>query len=99
VLEWEQGRIRITHHADLICEPTYYRFETTPAGNVRLGTPAGVGHYDDLVTALALAAMAGNKRREFGVGAVKEKGRVVVGEPSTLAELLGYDEPFYFPNG
>jgi hypothetical protein len=43
VMALEQGRIRIPHHADLIRELTYYRFETTPAGNVRLGAPAGWG--------------------------------------------------------
>jgi hypothetical protein len=58
-----------------------------------------VGHYDDLVTALALAVKAGATRRTFGVGAVRDRGREVVGEPGTLSELLGFDEPFFFRNG
>jgi hypothetical protein len=34
VMAFEQGRVRIPHHADLIRELTDYRFETTPAGHV-----------------------------------------------------------------
>jgi hypothetical protein len=67
---------------------------------VKLGAPAGVGHYDDLVTALALAAMAAGRKRDYGrVGFVTQPGRVVVGEPNTFAEAMGWDEAFYFPNG
>jgi Terminase RNaseH-like domain len=55
VLAFERGDLAIPNHHDLIKELTYYRFETTSAGNVKLGAPTGPGHYDDLVTALALA--------------------------------------------
>jgi len=53
VLTMERGDLLIPHHADLIGELTYYRYELTKAGNVRLG--ADTKHHDDLVTALALA--------------------------------------------
>jgi hypothetical protein len=42
----------------LIRELLYYSYAKTPAGNVRLGAPDGPGHFDDLVTALALAVYA-----------------------------------------
>jgi phage FluMu gp28-like protein len=92
VMALEHGRIRIPHHADLIRELTYYRFATKPAGNVKLGAPEGVGHYDDLVTALALATMAGHKRREYGVGFARVQApRETVGTPSAFAELMGFE--------
>jgi hypothetical protein len=51
----ERGQIKIPRHEALIRELTYYRFERTAAGNVKLGAPEGAGHSDDLVTAMALA--------------------------------------------
>lgn len=54
-LALERGDLRIPNHLDLIKELTYYRFQTTQSGKVRLGAPEGPGHFDDLVTALALA--------------------------------------------
>jgi hypothetical protein len=53
-----------------------------------------------LVTALALAVMAAGRKRDYGgVDFVTQPGRVVVGEPNTSAEAMGWDESFYFRNG
>jgi len=65
VLALERGNLRIPNHADLIKELTYYRFETTASGNVKLGAPDGPGHFDDLVTALALAVWKGKRRMPY----------------------------------
>jgi len=69
VIALEHGRIRIPNHEDLIRELTYYRFERTAAGNVKLGAPAGAGHHDDLATALALAVHSARKPRVLVAGA------------------------------
>jgi hypothetical protein len=66
VLALERGKLRLPRHDALIRELTYYRFETTAAGNVKLGAPAGAGHFDDLVTALSLALWQGKKRQVVG---------------------------------
>lgn len=57
----------IPNEPDLIRELSYYRFETTAAGNVKLGAPAGPGNFDDLVTALALAQYGARKKKGAGV--------------------------------
>lgn len=66
VIAMEQDRVRIPNHPDLLKELSYYRFELTAAGNVRLGAPEKAGHHDDLVTALALAVHQAAKPRMTG---------------------------------
>jgi phage FluMu gp28-like protein len=53
VIAMEQDRLTFPNYRDLVTELTYYRFVLTVAGNVKLG--ADERHFDDLVTALALA--------------------------------------------
>jgi hypothetical protein len=62
VLALEHRSLKIPRHDDLIRELTYYRFETTAAGHIKLGAPVGPGHFDDLVTALALAVAQASVR-------------------------------------
>jgi hypothetical protein len=82
----EQRALKIPHHPDLIRELSFYRFQTTAAGNVKLGAPEGAGHYDDLVTALALAVHAGRRRGPVLVspGSIPKDG------PSWHS-MMGYD--------
>jgi Terminase large subunit, T4likevirus-type, N-terminal/Terminase RNaseH-like domain len=67
VIALEHGDLVLPNHPDLIRELSYYRFETTAAGNVKLGAPEGAGHFDDLVTALSLGVFGARKKRGGGV--------------------------------
>jgi hypothetical protein len=65
LLAFQRGTIRIPNHGALVKELTYYRFQTTPAGQTRLGAPEGPGHFDDLVTALALAVWQSGRHAKY----------------------------------
>lgn len=55
LLRIEQRTITLPNHDAFKRELHYYRYELTRSHNVTLGAPEKAGHYDDLVTAAALA--------------------------------------------
>jgi hypothetical protein len=91
VLALEHGKLKIPRRDDLIRELTYYRFETTPAGTVKLGAPHGAGHFDDLVTALALAVFAATSRRQVPLVAPPSTRKPREGDGASLSRVMGYD--------
>jgi len=58
VIKLAHGQVKIPNDERLIQELQYFEFETTPMGNLRMN--ARTGYHDDLVIALALAALVGS---------------------------------------
>jgi hypothetical protein len=67
VVAVEHGDLQIPADERLIRELCYYEFQPLPSGRVKLGAPEGVGHFDDLTTALALAVSGARAKRESGI--------------------------------
>jgi hypothetical protein len=83
VLALESGRLRIPDDARLARELLYYSYAIGAGGSVKLGAPAGPGHYDDFVTALALAVSGAR-----APGTVSGPGRYVSGPPRCLPNAV-----------
>jgi len=66
----EQGALRLPPDEELERELRFYRRDVSEGGHITLGAPTRAGHYDDLVTALALAVHAAPKKRLFVAGFV-----------------------------
>jgi hypothetical protein len=99
VIAMEHGRLKVPRHSALIRELTYYRFAATPTGHVKLGAPDGAGHFDDLVTALALAiyqANSGYHRIEIG-GWRPEYDDLLAATPGDPDVAVAAMQPFAAP--
>lgn len=77
VVAMQDKRLKFWPQRDLVTELTYYRYELTAAGNVKLG--ADEKHHDDLVTALALAVQKAGRKRDYLPRFISTERPVTVG--------------------